>query len=139
MFFPSNFLSLIPLHEIFVDCFVVSEFRGKHVPLTSAFQYVEYSTEHIVQIKCPWTSLLSKTFEQWLYFFKFLSSDITRVCFSHIWPRQRASMRLVYQKRLEMGTKRQLAVLAKENPEALKDIDSLLDELEGRMLYTSRV
>jgi hypothetical protein len=41
-------LFFIPLHEIFMDGFVVSKFGRKHAPLASAFEYIEDAAEDVV-------------------------------------------------------------------------------------------
>ena len=59
------------------------EIAGKHPPLASAFQQIEHSTEHLVQIDLSRTGLAPGAFKEGTDDFKLLAGNVARIFLSH--------------------------------------------------------
>src|SRR5512143_3201922 len=71
--------SLAPFLKIVITCPPRGKVPGQHPPLATAFEHIQDSTKHLVQIYRARLGLLARLLQKGLYLLKERAADIARI------------------------------------------------------------
>jgi hypothetical protein len=75
---------LTPKPQILVDVSLVGTIAGQQAPRTTAFEDVENSTKHLLEVDHTRSSRLPKRFHLGKNFLPWFTTDVTRIRFSQV-------------------------------------------------------